>query len=85
MYRSVIAGYSRSPFTMAKKGALVDAKPVNLLADVIKNLQERDTKDSSRKDSPLIISDDAIVIDTSDLEIDEQASQIINLVEQKFS
>jgi len=59
--------------------------PDTTFADVIKNLQERDTKDSSRKDSPLIISDDAIVIDTSDLEIDEQASQIINLVEQKFS
>jgi len=38
MYKSVIAGYSRSPFTMAKKGALIDTKPVNLLADVIKNL-----------------------------------------------
>ena len=38
MYKSVIAGYSRSPFTMAKKGALVDIRPVNLLADVIKNL-----------------------------------------------
>ncbi len=38
MYKSVIAGYSRSPFTMARKGALIDSKPVNLLADVIKNL-----------------------------------------------
>ena len=38
MYRSVIAGYSRSPFTMAKKGELIDVKPVNLLAEVIKNL-----------------------------------------------
>ena len=38
MFKSVIAGYSRSPFTMAKKGALVGAKPVNLLAEVIKNL-----------------------------------------------
>ncbi len=38
MYRSVIAGYSRSPFTMAKKGELIDVKPINLLADVIKNL-----------------------------------------------
>ena len=38
MFKSVIAGYSRSPFTMAKKGALVDARPVNLLAEVIKNL-----------------------------------------------
>ena len=38
MYRSVIAGYSRSPFTMAKKGELIDVKPVNLLAEVVKNL-----------------------------------------------
>ena len=38
MYKSVIAGYSRSPFTMARKGALIETKPVNLLADVIKNL-----------------------------------------------
>ncbi len=38
MYKSVIAGYSRSPFTMARKGALIDTKPVNLLGGVIKNL-----------------------------------------------
>ena len=38
MYKSVIAGYSRSPFTMAKKGELIDIKPVNLLSEVIKNL-----------------------------------------------
>ena len=38
MYKSVIAGYFRSPFTMAKKGELIDVKPVNLLAEVIKNL-----------------------------------------------
>ena len=34
MYKSVIAGYSRSPFTMAKKGELIDVKPVNLLSEV---------------------------------------------------
>ena len=38
MYKAVIAGYSRSPFTMAKKGDLIEIKPVNLLAEVIKNL-----------------------------------------------
>jgi len=38
MYNSVIAGYSRSPFAMANKGKLIDVKPVNLLAEVIKNL-----------------------------------------------
>ena len=38
MYNSVIAGYSRSPFAMANKGKLIDVKPVNMLAEVIKNL-----------------------------------------------
>ena len=38
MYNSVIVGYSRSPFAMANKGKLIDVKPVNLLAEVIKNL-----------------------------------------------
>jgi acetyl-CoA acyltransferase len=38
MYRAVIAGYSRSPFTMARKGELIDVKPVNLLTEVVNNL-----------------------------------------------
>ena len=38
MYKSVIAGYSRSPFTMARKGELIDIKPDIMLAEVIKNL-----------------------------------------------
>ena len=38
MFKAVIAGYSRSPFTMARKGALVDVKPVNMLAEVVKSL-----------------------------------------------
>jgi len=38
MYKSVIAGYSRSPFTMARKGELIDVKPISLLSEVIKNL-----------------------------------------------
>ncbi len=41
MFKSVVAGYSRSPFTMAKKGALIDIKPVNMLAEVIKNLVKK--------------------------------------------
>ena len=38
MFKPVIVGYARSPFTMARKGALIDVKPVNLLSEVIKNL-----------------------------------------------
>ena len=38
MYKPVIAGYSRSPFTIAKKGELINVKPDDLLSGVIKNL-----------------------------------------------
>ena len=38
MFKPVIVGYARSPFTMARKGALIDIKPVNLLSEVVKNL-----------------------------------------------
>jgi acetyl-CoA acyltransferase len=38
MFKSVIAGYTRSPFTIAKKGALINVKPDDLLSEVIKDL-----------------------------------------------
>ena len=38
MNRPVIVGYSRSPFTLAKKGGLVSVRPEDLLSEVIKNL-----------------------------------------------
>ena len=38
MYKAVIAGYSRSPFTLARKGELVNIEPYELLSKVVKNL-----------------------------------------------
>ena len=38
MYKAVITGYYRSPFTLAKKGALINIKPDELLSEVIKDL-----------------------------------------------
>ena len=54
-------------------------------SDVIKNLEDRDIQDSTRKDSPLMVADDAFILDTSDLEIDDQVDKIINFVSNKFS
>ena len=54
-------------------------------SDVIENLEKRDVQDSTRKDSPLRIADDAFILDTSDLEISEQVDKIINFIEKKFS
>ena len=38
MINAVIAGYSRSPFTIANKGELVSVRPEDMLSEVIKNL-----------------------------------------------
>ena len=54
MHRAVIAGYSRSPFTMARKGELIDVKPVNLLAEVINNLVSK-TKVSKNDIEDIVI------------------------------
>ncbi len=59
--------------------------PEITFSDVMKNLEERDVKDSTRKDSPLLLTDDAIIIDTSELEIEDQVKKIIDIIEAKFS
>ncbi len=52
--------------------------------DVLKELKMRDTLDSSRKDSPLRKAPDAILIDTSNLTIDEQVELIINEIAKRY-
>ena len=54
-------------------------------SDVIKNLEDRDIQDSTRKDSPLMVAGDAFILDTSDLEINDQVDKIINFISNKFS
>ena len=54
-------------------------------SDVIKNLEDRDIQDSTRKDSPLKVADDAFILDTSDLEINDQVDKIIDFISNKFS
>ena len=54
------------------------------LSQLTVELEERDERDSTRSASPLLAADDAIVIDTSDLSIDEVCNQVMQLVEQRF-
>jgi len=48
------------------------------------NLKDRDEKDSSREDSPLLKVDDAYYVDTSFLKLDDQIEKIKTLVYEKF-
>ena len=50
------------------------------LDDVLKSLARRDKIDSSRKAAPLRTADDAIVIDTSDLDINGVVEQICSFL-----
>ena len=48
--------------------------------DVLDGLKKRDEMDTRRAHSPLTIADDAIVIDTSRLKINEQINKIIQII-----
>jgi CMP/dCMP kinase len=54
------------------------------LDDVISNLTERDRIDTMRAESPLRKADDAIVIDTTHITIDEQVDEVVRLVLSRF-
>ena len=64
---------------MIKKGLTVSYD------DIVYNINNRDMLDSTRSDSPLIIEKDAIVIDNSNMSIDDQINKISQLIEDKFS
>lgn len=46
----------------------------------LSEINERDARDVSRQDSPLTISDDAVVIDTSDLDLSEVFEQMLGKI-----
>ncbi|MGB3995041.1 MAG: (d)CMP kinase, partial [Acetomicrobium sp.] len=48
--------------------------------DVYYQIIQRDEKDSNRELSPLIPAEDAIILDTSDLTLDEVVERVIKLV-----
>lgn len=53
-------------------------------ADVLKNVQERDHIDSTRKDSPLVMALDAVEIDNSHLSLQEQFDKVLSLVQERL-
>ena len=55
------------------------------LEEVEKNLTDRDEMDSSRDESPLIQTDDAVLLDNSGMTPEEQLDVAFGLVEEKLS
>jgi len=59
------------------------AKGDNVSYDAILfNVQERDRIDSTREDSPLVMADDAIEFDNSDMGVKEQFEKICTLIDR---
>jgi cytidylate kinase len=52
-------------------------------AETLADMRERDQRDSTRSDSPLMIADDAIVVDSSGLSIAEVFEQMIATVQSR--
>ncbi len=54
------------------------------LAGLIKDIEERDARDMNRKDAPLVPADDAIIIDTGKLSIEEVVNQVLDAVKKVY-
>jgi len=62
-----------------------EADPTVTLADIEAELAERDRRDSERKAAPMRIPSDAVVIDTTNLDIETSVEMILRLIGSRFS
>nr|WP_319249445.1 d(CMP) kinase [uncultured Celeribacter sp.] len=64
---------------------LSDAGDSVSLEQVLEDLRERDERDAARATAPLRPAEDAVIIDTTDMSIDEAVNKVIALVEERRS
>lgn len=63
---------------LAKQGVEAD------LEAIVSEIRERDLRDSTRKVSPLRPADDAMVVDTSDLNLEQVVEELVKLTQQRL-
>ena len=76
---------SASPEVRAKR-RLLELQAQNRAAtfdDVLRDSKARDYRDSHRKTAPLCQADDAVLLDTSELSLQESVDAILNLIRKK--
>lgn len=73
---SVAARAQRRFLEMRKRGISIT------LDEIAADLERRDARDTSRKDAPLIAAPDAVVIDTSEMGIDDAFAAALAAIEQ---
>lgn len=76
-----------SPDQRAKRRylELLDRGDTVIYEDVLKNVIERDHIDSTRTDSPLVKAGDAIVIDNSEMNLEDQFHIILQLAKDRIA
>ena len=58
-------------------------EPDLTFAETLADINTRDTRDSTRADSPLAIAPDAVVIDTTELSVDEVFARMLAVVRER--
>ena len=66
-------------------GRVLDSGEKVEFHEVLENIIYRDNLDSTRKDSPLVIQKDAVLIDNSFLSIEDQLLKISSLIKEKLN
>ncbi len=69
----------RRRLELESKGERVD------INEIIENLESRDLQDSTRAESPLVKVDDAIEIDTSYLQFEDQVQKVLDLAKERIA
>jgi cytidylate kinase len=54
------------------------------LEEIRENLEKRDHIDATREESPLRKADDAVILDTSGITLDEQVQEVVTLAKEKM-
>ncbi len=54
------------------------------MRNVRQNLADRDRQDQSREADPLVKTDDAVELDTTDLTFDDQVNRVVEMIRERF-
>jgi cytidylate kinase len=63
---------------------LLDRNQLVDLDDVVENILQRDHIDTTRAESPLRQADDAVLIDTTHISLDEQVDEVVRMAVGKM-
>ena len=55
------------------------------LDEIKKNVESRDEMDKSREESPLVCVDDAVIVDSSDMNFDETVAYMLKLIQETIN